>query len=146
VQLLHLSSIAIWGGGIVIAGLLVAPHLAITVKPEEVVQFGRRLSRTVTIDLIIVLLSGIYDAWKGLDGSLDPLHHTAWGRTLTVKVCVVLLAFFHGARVRRLLQGDSGVESDRIGLINHWLRAEAFLMLFVLVASACLANLPPTNT
>jgi putative copper export protein len=52
VQFLHLSSIAIWGGGIVIAGLVVVPHLAVTVKPEEVVQFGRRLSLTVTIALM----------------------------------------------------------------------------------------------
>ena len=145
VQLLHLSSIAIWGGGIVIAGLVVAPHLAVTVKPEEVVQFGRRLSRTVTIALIIVLLSGVYNAWKGLDGSLYQLPHTAWGRMLTVKVCAVLMAFFHGARVRRLLQENRGSKSDRIGLINRWLRAEAFFMLFVLVVSACLANLPPPD-
>ena len=145
VQLLHLSSIAIWGGGIVVAGLVVAPHLAVTVKPEEIVQFGRSLSRTVTIALTIVLLSGIYNACKGLDGSLSQLPQTAWGWMLTVKLCAVLMAFFHGARVRRLLQESKGSKSDRIGLINRWLRAEAFLMLFVLVVSACLANLPPPD-
>src|ERR1700758_1122958 len=55
VQLLHLSSIGIWGGGVVIAGLVVVPQLVVTEKPEEVVQFGRRLSRTVTIALIFVV-------------------------------------------------------------------------------------------
>jgi len=127
----------------VIAGLVVVPQLAVTAKPEEVVQFGRRLSRTVTVALIIVLLSGVFNAWKGLDGSLHQLPHTAWGRILTVKVCVVLMAFFHGARVRRLLQENRSFKADRVGLINRWLRAEAFLMLFVLVVSAYLANLPP---
>jgi copper resistance protein D len=106
VQLFHLSSIAIWGGGVAIAGLAVAPQLTVAAGPEEVVQFGRRLSRTVTIALIIVLLSGIYNAWRGLDGSLSPLDHTAWGRMLMVKVCGVVMAFFHGARVRLLLQED----------------------------------------
>ena len=143
VQLLHLSSVGIWGGGVVIAGLVVVPQLAVTAKPEEVVQFGRRLSRTVTVALTIVLLSGVFNAWKGLNGSFYQLPHTAWGRILTVKVCVVLMAFFHGARVRRLLQENRGFKADRVGLINRWLRAEAFLMLFVLVVSAYLANLPP---
>ena len=145
VQLLHLSSIAIWGGGIVIAGLVVAPDLVVAVKPEEVVQFGRRLSRTVTIALIIVFLSGVYNAWKGLAGSLSPLSHTAWGPVLMLKLCFVLLTFFHGARVRLLLQENRSSKSVRIPLINRWPRAEAFLMLFVLVVSACLANLPPAD-
>jgi putative copper export protein len=64
---------------------------------------------------------------------------------LVVKVCIVLMAFFHGARVRLLLQENRGSESDRIDLIHRRLRAEAFLMLLVLIVSACLANLPPTD-
>lgn len=145
VQFLHLSSIGIWGGGVVIAGLVVVPQLAVIAKPEDVVQFGRRLSRTVTIALSVGFLSGIYNAWRGLDGSLSPLPHTAWGQVLMLKVCIVLLAFFHGARVRLLLQKDRSSKSDRISLINRWLRTEAFLMLFVLVVSAWLANLPPAD-
>ena len=128
-----------------IAGLVVAPHLAITVKPEELVQFGRRLSRTVTIALIIVILSGVYNAWKGLGGSLHQLPHTAWGRMLMVKVFIVLLALFHGARVRLLLQQDSSWKSDRTALVSRLLRIEALLMVFVLVVSASVANLPPAD-
>ncbi len=144
-QLLHLSSIAIWGGGVAIAGLVVAPHLTIAAKPVEVVQFGRRLSRTVTIALIIVLLSGTYNSWRGLDGHVSRLPHTPWGRMLLVKVCIVLLALFHGGRVRLLLQENRSSKPDRIALIERWLRAEAFLMLFVLVVSAWLANLQPAD-
>jgi hypothetical protein len=47
---------------------------------------------------------GIYNGWKGLGGSLAPLPHTAWGRMLIVKVCIVLLTFFHAGRVRLLLR------------------------------------------
>lgn len=145
VQFLHLSSIGIWGGGVVIAGLVVVPHLAVTAKPDDVVQFGRRLSRTVTIALIVGFLSGTYNAWRGLGCSLSPMPHSAWAQVLTLKVCIVLLAFFHGARVRLLLQENRSFKSDRISIINRWLRAEAFLMLFVLVVSACLANLSPSD-
>jgi putative copper resistance protein D len=144
-QFLHLSSIAVWGGGVVIAGLAVAPQLAEAAAPEEVVQFGRGLSRTVTIALIVVSLSGIYNAWRGLGGAVSPLPHTAWGRMLIVKVCLVLLALFHGGRVRLLLPENRSSKPDRTALIQSWLRAEALLMLFVLLVSAWLANLPPAD-
>jgi copper resistance protein D len=145
VQFLHLSSIAIWGGGVVVAGLVVAPRLAVVTATEALLQFGRRLSRTVTIALVIVLLSGVYNAWRGLGGSLSPLPHTAWGRMLVVKVCVVFLALFHGGRVRLLLQDNRSPKPGRIVLIQRWLRVEAFLMLFVLILSAWLANLAPAD-
>ena len=145
VQFLHLSSIATWGGGVAIAGLVAVPQLAATAKSEEVIQFGRRLSHTVTIALIVVVLSGVYNSWKGLGGSLAPLPHTAWGRMLIVKVCIVLLTFFHGGRVRLLLQENRNVLPGRVAFIRRWLRAEAFLMICVLIVSAWLANLPPAN-
>ncbi len=143
VQILHLSSIAVWGGGVVVAGMVVVPQLSAMVKPEAVLQYARRLSSTVTIALIVVVLSGVYNSWKGLGGSLSPLPHTAWGRVLMAKVCMVLVALFHGARVRLLLQRNSN--SDRIVLMRRLLCTEALLMVFVLVVSACLANLPPAD-
>jgi copper resistance protein D len=145
VQFLHLSSIATWGGGVAIAGLVVLPQLAATAKLEKVIQFGRRLSHTVTIALVVVVLSGIYNGWKGLGGSFAPLPHTAWGRMLIVKVCIVLLSFFHGGRVRLLLQKQRSLLPGRVSFIRRWLRAEAFLMISVLIVSAWLANLPPTD-
>jgi putative copper resistance protein D len=145
VQFLHLSSIATWGGGVAIAGLVAVPQLAATARSEEVIQFGRRLSHTVTIALIVVVLSGIYNGWKGLGGSLAPLPHTAWGRMLIVKVCIVLLTFFHGGRVRLLLQKKRTLLPGRVDFIRRWLRAEAFLMICVLIVSAWLANLPPAD-
>jgi putative copper resistance protein D len=144
-QFLHLSSIAIWGGGVAIAGLVVTPQLTVAARSEEVVQFGRRLSRTVTIALVIVVVSGTYSAWRGLGGSVSPLPHTAWGRMLLVKICVVLMALFHGGRVRLLLQKSRSSKADRTALIQRWLLAEALLMVFVLVVSAWLANLPPAD-
>jgi copper resistance protein D len=145
VQFLHLSSIATWGGGVAIAGLVAVPQLAATAKSEEVIQFVRRLSYTVTIALIVVVLSGIYNSWKGLGGSLAPLPHTAWGKMLIVKTCIVLLTFFHGSRVRLLLQEKRSVLPGRVAFIQRWLRVEAFLMIFILIVSAWLANLPPAD-
>ena len=64
---------------------------------------------------------------------------------LLMKICIVLMALFHGGRVRLLLQESRSSKADRITLIQGWLRAEALLMIFVLVMSAWLANLPPAD-
>jgi putative copper resistance protein D len=139
-QFLHLTSIAVWGGGIVVAGFITVPYLTAVTERDEVVRFGKRLSRTVTIALIVVLLSGFYNAWKGLGGSVSHMPGSPWGRMLMLKVALVLLALGHGARVRLLL-GTTG----RASLIGQWLRAEAALMIFVFICSAWLANLQPAD-
>jgi putative copper export protein len=64
---------------------------------------------------------------------------------LLVKICIVLMALFHGGRVRLLLQESRSSKADRVALSQRWLRAEALLMIFVLVVSAWLANLPPAD-
>jgi copper resistance protein D len=143
IQFLHLSSIAVWGGGILVAGLITIPRLASVAGVREVQQFGKHLSQTVTIALAIVILSGIYNAWKGLGGSLSPLPHSAWGRMLLLKLSLVLLALCHGVRVRFLLRSPSPWAPRQTTIMRRWVRAEALLMFLVLACSAWLANLPP---
>ena len=55
-QFLHLISIAVWGGGVLVAGLIVVPRLVSTSRSDDIPQFGRRLSRAVTFALVIVIL------------------------------------------------------------------------------------------
>ena len=145
IQFLHLSSIATWGGGILIAGLITIPQLSSLEGPGAVEQFGRHLSRTVTIALAIVILSGIYNSWKGLGGSLSPLPCSAWGRMLLLKISFVLIALGHGVRVRLLLRSRQPWPLSRIATMRRWVRIEAFFMLLIFVASAWLANLPPAD-
>lgn len=57
-------------------------------------------ARTVTIVLAMVGLSGIYNSWKRLGGSLSPLAHSAWGCMLLIKLSLALIALGHGVRVR----------------------------------------------
>jgi len=144
-QFLHLSSIAVWAGGVVIAGLVVVPDLAAKSNHQEAIQFSRRLSRSVTVALIVVALSGTYNAWRGMGGSFTVLPRTGWGRVLMVKVIIVLLALSCGSRVRLLVWKKHTSDTGRIGVVRRWLRVEAVLMIAVLVLSAWLANLPPAD-
>lgn len=147
VQFLHLCAISAWGGGVVVAGLGTVPGLAVAgpIDADAVVRFARRLSQTVTVALGVVILSGLYNAWKGLGESLAHLPDSSWGRMLLLKVLFVMLALGHGTRVRLLLRKDNGTIPDRPVLMRRWLRVEALLMLVVLICSGWLANLPPAD-
>ena len=145
IQFLHLAAIATWGGGIFVAGLITIPHLASAAEPDDIVLFGKRLSRTVTFTLAVVILSGIYNSWKGLGGSISPLPSSTWGRALLLKLLFVLLALGHGVRVRFLLQTGRPWTPNRTTMIRKWVRAEALFMFVVFVCSAWLANLPPAD-
>jgi len=145
IQFLHLSSIAIWGGGIVVAGLITIPYLVSEDKSDELALFGKNLSRAVTVALAVVILSGIYNTSKGLGGSLSELPHSDWGKMLLLKLCFVLLALGHGVRVRFLLRSHSPWTQSQTRIMRQWVRAEALLMLATFVCSAWLSNLPPAD-
>jgi putative copper resistance protein D len=145
IQFLHLSAIATWGGGILVAGLITIPHLASLSELDDIARFGKRLSQSVSIALTVVILSGIYNSWKGLGGSLAALPNSAWGRMLILKLSFVLLALGHGVRVRFLLRSVGPWTPSRTATMRRWVRMEALFMLSVFICSAWLANLPPAD-
>lgn len=145
IQFLHLSAIATWGGGVLVAGLVTVPQLASVAEEDDMMRFGRRLSGTVTIALAAVILTGTYNSWKGLGASLSPFLISAWGRMLLLKLSFVLLALSHGVRTRFLLEKGHPWNPGRTTIMRRWMGAEALVMLLIFVCSGWLANLPPAN-
>lgn len=145
VQFLHLCAIATWGGGILVAGWITVPRLASYAGFDSLVRFGKRLSATVSFALVGVILTGIYNSWKGLNGSLSPLVISGWGRMLLLKLFFVSLALLHGIRVRLLQRESTPWTLSRATLMRHWLRTEALFMFVALTCSAWLAHLPPAE-
>jgi len=141
VQFAHLISIAIWAGSVIAAGLIVLP----TLNPTDTLTFTRKLSRTVTVALLFILLSGIYNSYRGLGGSLKPLATTQWGYLLDAKLALVLIALAMGALNRRTLQTNSTLTPQLSIRLTAVLRVEAIVMLLILILSAFLANSPPAN-
>jgi putative copper resistance protein D len=147
-QFLHLTSIAIWAGSILLAGFVVLPRLA---GLEEQTQFSRRLSHTATIAILVVALSGIYNAWAGLgsphnlDGSLTPLAHTQWGILLLIKSALVLVALALGANNRLILHRNPILLAPDAARLALSMRLEAVAMATILILSGFLANSPPAT-
>lgn len=143
-QLLHLGSVAVWGGGVIVAGLLALPAMR-HVDANHILTFARRLSATVTFALAGVLISGIYNAWRGLDGRLAPLVHPGWGGILLGKSFVVLVALALGARMRWMLRSHAAPAIQQVQQLRRGLRIEALAMLLIFVLSAWLANTAPAD-
>lgn len=145
VQWVHLTSIATWAGSVMAAGLIAVPSLHRDQQNQTTLNLIRRLSTTVTIALALVILSGIYNAYHGLAGSLTPLRNSQWGLLLDAKTILVLAALTLGALNRRLLRPQADFGQPQATRLATLLRAEAILMLLILTLSAFLANSPPAD-
>jgi putative copper resistance protein D len=147
-QLLHLTSTALWSGSVLATGLLVIPHLSRANDHTTLTHLAQRLSAIATIAVFLVILSGIYNAWlglstnqTGLSGSLPPLVHTQWGILLTLKSTLVTIAALLGLYNRILLR--RAPSTNTIPLFTRTLRIEALLITTILTLSAFLANSSP---
>lgn len=143
-QLLHLTSVAVWGGGVMVAGLIALPGMRM-LDETSVLAFAQRLSKTVTFALAGVLLSGIYNACRGLDGRLTLLVHPGWGGILLSKSLVVLVALALGARMRWMLRSNTQPPTQQVQRLRRDLRVEALAMLLIFVLSVWLANTAPAD-
>jgi putative copper resistance protein D len=145
VQFVHLISIAIWSGGVIATGFVVLPALLRSGRIQVMLEFTRQLSNTVTIALLLIVVSGVYNSYRGLGGSLAPLAGTQWGILLDVKLMLVCVALSMGALNRRMLRTDRGLSTPQASRLALSLRGEAAVMLLILTVSALLANSPPAN-
>ncbi len=136
-QLVHLAAMATWSGGVLVAGLLVLPRM---VAGESYGRLLAALSRSSTWALGLVVVSGMYRGYTGLEGDWHALVRTGWGLTLVAKLGCVGLAVGLGG-LNRLWLGHVGAGDRRRSV--RVLRVEAWVMVAILGLSATLANLPP---
>jgi putative copper export protein len=139
-QLLHLGSMAIWSGGVLISGFLVLPRLA---DSSSFVPYLAALSRWSTWAVSITALSGVCKGYFASEPGIATSLATKWGSTLALKIFCVCVAILLGYLNRRLLSGRDGCASEARQLSVTLLRLEAIAMTLILTASAALANLPP---
>lgn len=141
-MLLHYLSIAVWSGVIIVSGLLILPYLAEFSDPNTVWRYGRILSRTITWILPVILLSGVFISYRELNGKLNGLWLSGWGKILIAKLILVALALTLGALTRfRCVQCPP--TNRRAALMVRLVRAEAAVMIVILCVSGLLANTAP---
>ncbi|WP_061165899.1 CopD family protein [Caballeronia hypogeia] len=144
VQTLHLLATGVWGG-IVVAGAFVLPALDTSVARAFLIRTVARLSRTASIAVAFVIVTGMFNAWRGAGGSPAVLAASVWGHALIVKLALVAVALVFGALNRwlglpRLQRSASTMDAHTV--INV-MRIEAVTMAGVFVAAAVLSHSVP---
>ncbi len=132
VDVVHLGSIVVWIGGLLVLVVGGSPGVAGPAGERLV----RRFSLAVSICVPLIVATGIAQTLK-LAGGLDDITATDWGRLLLVKVTVVT-ALLAVAGVSRWLLHHDGASSTRRTLMT-----EAALGIVVVALSAGLVALPP---
>ncbi|MFJ7018077.1 copper resistance CopC/CopD family protein [Streptomyces sp. NPDC101117] len=90
---LHLLATAVWLGGL--AALLAALHQAALSA-----QAVRRFSRVAFASVTVLVVTGVYQSWRGL-GGWDALADTTYGRLLAIKLMAVVVLLAAAAVSRR---------------------------------------------
>ncbi|WP_061133164.1 CopD family protein [Caballeronia fortuita] len=147
VQTLHLLATAAWGG-MVIAGAIVLPALDTSTARSPLIRTVARMSRASSAAVAFVVLTGVFNAWRGIGGSPAVLSASTWGHALIVKLVLVAAALALGALNRwsalpRLRRSTSTMDAHRV--INV-MRVEALAMAGVFAAAAVLSHSVPGSS
>jgi len=147
VQALHLAATGLWGGIALAGGLTVLPALDASTTRGIFIRVAGRISYLAGMALAVVLATGIFNALRGLGGTLAPLSGSGWGHVLTLKGALVLLAVLLGALNRtsalpRLRRSASTADAHTFRNVLH---LEAFVMIGIFIVAAVLAQMPPAD-
>lgn len=142
-QAVHVGSMAVWSGGVIVSGVAVLPQLR--TAPAALVGYLARLSRASTWAVVMVIVSGGTRAYPVIQPDLHAALHSAWGAVLAAKLLCVAAALALGYSNRRWLARNDCSEAACTRVVRS-LRVEAIAMLLILTLSGVLANLaPPGN-
>ena len=89
----HITSAAIWVGGSLFIGVVFAPILkklsmSVEERLELMIKVGRRFNKIAVPALIILIVTGMYQAHLVLQKS-DILYDTSYGNVLVIKMILV---------------------------------------------------------
>ncbi|MFC5431380.1 CopD family protein [Paraburkholderia denitrificans] len=154
IHVVHLLATALWAGSVIVAAILLRRFVYEPVRPPaQRAAFCAALSYLATAALVLVLVTGFYNAVQDTAQTSAPLFSTDWGRLLATKlVCVVLATLLGGwnrlSVLPRLLLLAARNDPDYPAaqrLFDSVLVVEALIMLAVLGLAAVLGHTSPTG-
>ena len=152
VELIHVLSMALWSGAVIVAPWAVLPIIGRVAEPGSVAPYLTSLSSWATGALAAVMATGLYNAFRVLNQPAE-LGSTEYGWVLTTKLCFVGIAIALGGWNRFIgfpavltAVGELDGKKNDLHEITRVLRAESVALLIVLLAAAILtASAPPSS-
>lgn len=143
VEWLHLVAIALWFGGVAIAAWWVVPSTSGASGPSPVGRYLATLSHTATLALVVILATGLYNAWQRV-GNVGNLG-TTYGEILVEKLVAVGLAMALGGYNKVWGFPALARSNDEAARVTAILQVESVLLLGALIAAGFLTGQqPPT--
>lgn len=141
-DLVHVSAGALWWGGLLGLGLVLAAGPALRVRDRAAAV--TRFSAAALVTLVALVLAGLALFWR-IAGSLPALWETGYGRAVLVKVLLLLPVIGAAAWNRRVLvRRLSGREAASAALVlRRTVAFEAVTIAAVLVATGVLVGQTP---
>jgi copper transport protein len=158
-DVVHLAAASAWVGGLVLLATFLVPRDPGDAWPPDPLDLTLRVSAVAFSAVVVVVVSGVVQSIRQV-GSLYALFHTSYGRTLVVKVCLVVALVALGALSRRLVRGRTachsrpvdvtvGEATDKSAFPRRRLRrtvlAELAIALAVVGVTAALVNEVPAG-
>jgi copper resistance protein D len=153
VHLTHLCATAVWAGAVIV-GAATLYRRRHDILPEQLAAraaFCAYLSHVASISLVVVIVTGIFNATRDTAHLTAPWLDTQYGRVLTLKLVFVALAILLGGFNRmtylpRLLAGAENRSSASAHAkrgFDRLVSFEAATMTAVLVIAALLGHTSP---
>ncbi len=97
-DVIHILAMSVWLGGLAVLAYAVFPRRGV----EELREVVPRFSRTAVVCVCALVVTGSFQAWRQV-GSLNALRTTDYGKTLLVKLVLVLTLVILGAMSRQIV-------------------------------------------
>jgi putative copper resistance protein D len=144
-QTLHVLVTSVWGGLAMAAGLAVLPALGISTARGLLIRTATQVSNVSVVAVVLVLVTGVFNAVRGSGGSFEAIQMSPWGHVLTLKLALIALALVLGGLNRfsalpRLRRTASTMDAHTFVNVLY---LEALVMIGVFVAAAVLSHSAP---
>jgi copper transport protein len=153
-DLVHLSSAAVWLGGVAVLATLLTRR----VVPRDTPEVTQRFSRIAAPAIVIIAISGAVQALRQTDG-LNSVFDTTYGRLLLTKIGLVVMIVAaasvsrHIVRLwvnRQLLPAGPGAmrseaDPEDIRELRNAVVVEVAIAIIVLLVTAVLVNTAPAR-
>ena len=103
-DVLHLGAAAVWCGGLAVLGAVLAPGLRPEERPDDSVRVASTFSAYAFSAVLVIVATGTVQSVRQV-GSVYALFNTVYGRTLLVKIGLVVVLIVLGAVSRRIVLG-----------------------------------------
>ena len=136
-DMLHLLAVSLWVGPLLI--IVYDRNMWLATDESTSAPSLQWFSRTAGFAVPAIVVTGVIQAWLMMDG-FGQILETRYGRTLIVKVCLVIVLIALGAVSRKAMQRKQS------GSLRQSMGIEVLFGLIILALTSTVVAMPPKGT